>query len=58
MSIEEVPYHSITESRTGFYDGIDYDSDDEIGYNDDIEINRQRFRDLDEEPIYNYYEPY
>lgn len=58
MSIKEIPYHYVTETKSDFYDGIEYDIADEINYNNDIEINRQIFKDQDDEPIYNYYDPY
>ncbi|MFU0824175.1 hypothetical protein [Clostridium sp.] len=58
MSFEEIPYRFITKSKTGFYDGYDYDYTAEIGYNDDVEMSKEVFKDMDEEPIDDYYDFY
>lgn len=58
MSNKEVPFRSIKRAKTGFYDGIDYELPDELDYSDDIVTTKKNFRDADDEPIYNYFEPF
>lgn len=52
------PRRFIWKNENTFYNESDYSIEDEIEYNDDVGTYEYYFGNVDEEPIYNYYEPY